>query len=414
MNLKEFLVILLFSFFVASCSSNKNLTSEFSGELAQKLNASLNQVVEDKVQVINTYLTNGSELNKEFMEFDSIYLDSISQVFKTLNQVLIEKNKPQYVKLLMDRVGSDTIDLANINGRTLKKQEPTTYTYSVKKGDLISYEFENEKSKIINSFEIKTGDIVRVLYADIRRNNPVRGQFEALNNDEVSFIIRKKGFFSSKFRLESKLVLQKERISVSEVTDSVPYFKKVIETVKDTLFSSVQPEIGKIGSVLDITSSNTKYIDVNFPKEEGLKLIGWSYWIGFGLDSSVLYEEAQSSDINGDPLKTFVLSEISKDVMPYKFPFSVPTDISLRVKLNGNFRKSLNSKLNYGLFISESSESSGPLGSLIVNNVSKLQEFPFSLRLMAIYSRSSKKEILKQFYAEKPFFRIMKTIRDED
>jgi hypothetical protein len=414
MNLKEFLVILLFSFFVASCSSNKNLTSEFSGELAQKLNASLNQVVEDKVQVINTYLTNGSELNKEFMEFDSIYLDSISQVFKTLNQVLIEKNKPQYVKLLMDRVGSDTIDLANINGRTLKKQEPTTYTYSVKKGDLISYEFENEKSKIINSFEIKTGDIVRVLYADIRRNNPVRGQFEALNNDEVSFIIRKKGFFSSKFRLESKLVLQKERISVSEVTDSVPYFKKVIETVKDTLFSSVQPEIGKIGSVLDITSSNTKYIDVNFPKEEGLKLIGWSYWIGFGLDSSVLYEEAQSSDINGDPLKTFVLSEISKDVMPYKFPFSVPTDISLRVKLNGNFRKSLNSKLIYGLFISESSESSGPLGSLIVNNVSKLQEFPFSLRLMAIYSRSSKKEILKQFYAEKPFFKIMKTIRDED
>lgn len=414
MNIKQFLVKLLFLFFVASCSSTKNLTSEFSSELAQKIDASLNQVVEDKVQMIGTYLSDGSELSKGLMEFDSIYLDSISEVFQTLNQVLIEKNKPQYVKLLIDRVGSDTIDLANVKGRTLKKQEPITYTYPVKKGDLISYEFENVKSKIINSLEIKTGDIVRVLYTDIKRNKPVRGQFEALSDSEVSFIIRKKGLVFSKFSLKSKLVLQKERISVSEVIDSVPYFKKVIETVSDTLFSNVQSEIGKIGSVLDITSSNAKNIDVSFPMEEGLKLIGWSYWIGFGLDSSVLYEEAQSSDINGDPLKTFVLSEVSKDVMPYKFPFSVPTDISLRVKLNGNFKESLNSKSNYGLFISESVESSGSLGSIIVNNVSKLQEFPYNLRLMAIYSRISKKEMQKQFYAEKTFFKIMKTIRDED
>lgn len=406
------------SLILLSCNATKNVSiSSIANELKEDTVNSATDKVIGKIEDELEGVVEGFELKeskksafrtKDELKLDTIYLDSIRNVFKQTNQVLIEEDKLSYVKFLKQEIEVDTVYLAHLFAKTDKKSTPISFTYNVNDGDELFYQIENVKSKKINSIEIREGETLRASTTDLKRNKTFKGKIEVSSDNVFGINFIKKGYFKSDFKLILKSVAAQEKYVLEKVIDSVPYTKIIVEEVTDTIYNLVEEKNLMLSPSLNILKSSDVSVPIKIELDSMSKLIGWGYWIGIGTDVINRYELLKSTDENSEPLLTFGKYELLKKSMNYEIPNSLEMDVSIRTILKANFKRGLNSNKSYSFYFFDVDAPMSYLADLNIVNNSKLNESPLMIKILAIYLRKSKHEVEKNLFAKKLFYKLYK------
>lgn len=419
--MSEFFKIILIVVSVFILNSCKALNQS---KVSEQLNDTIDNKIthfEDKSiakfkNILRDITTNKNNQNETFVELkiDSVYLDSLKNVLKETNQVLIEKNKIKYLKHLKPSLEVDTIYLANLYAKTENKSIPISYEYPVNEGDELIFEIQNIRSKKINSIVFKEGNTIRNATSDLKRNKIYKASFISNSNNLVSINITKKGFFKSDFKLLMKVIPAKEKYLLEEVYDSVPLVKKQIEIIQDTVYTIIDDRNMKLSSSLNLLKQNVINMPVSIQLDTLNQLIGWGYWVGVGDQILERYNNLKSVDENMEPLITFGKNELLRRPISYEIPTTLNNDISTKPILNANYTKGLNSNNFNSFYDYQLKDIINPVASLLIENKSKLYEYLISVKILAVYIRKSKQEVDKEIYTPKSYYKLSKVSKNVD
>ena len=404
------LFIIVFSLiFLIGCSAIKDLISggEVPDVSSYDTDTAKDQVLSSVTASVSSghaSSENGAAIQGNNLESESLSrIDSLKEKLLTDGSVKINPAEAYLIDYLRPKQNPDTLFLANLYFETGKKGIPITFQYQVKKDDQIFFEFENQKSRKIKKIEIIEGGESRFNHTNLKKKKIIKGSLTIQSDNMMTINVLKNGFFKSVVKMKIRKLSKPQSYSLEMVKDTLIETRTVIEEIVDTLFAKVEDKKYSLSPRLDIT--HTSRIDFPIEVKKVENLIGWGYWLGLNREDLEKYKTLAEADEESEPLVSFIKSELNINQENIYLPQSENPDVYFNLRKLVADTPSLNTKTNYGYFISEPS-SQAQKAKIYLANKSKLYEHNISLLVVAVNLEHSQKEIEKEFYTEIPSLKL--------
>ena len=346
--------------------------------------------------------------------YNESYIDSLRSILIETGSLKINVFESFLIDYIKSNSLSDTTHLANLYLNSPVKAENISFSYNVKKDDILFYEIKNTKSNTLKKIEITEGETVRFLKNNLKKKETVKGEIK-INADNILTLtisndnfIKNKGLFKSKLKISIKKIAPSLKLKTEIKPDTIVESKLVETLVNDTIYSLISNKNFNLGSQLDLTKEYYRSFDININHDD--ELIGWGYWIGLNKSDIAKYNELSTDE---SPLILFSKNEIIRADNQIQLPVNTNKEVELIIKNESLDVRSYNYASNYAFYKTDNFTEKGiKKAEVFIKNNSTLYDYNVSYNVMSSVISKRKKEIMKDIIAFKNYIHIT-LLKDE-
>jgi hypothetical protein len=346
--------------------------------------------------------------------YNESYIDSLRSVLTETGSLKINVFESFLIDHIKSNALNDTLYLANLYLISPSKSEIVSFSYDVKKDDVLFYQIKNTKHNTLKKIEITEGETVRFLKNNLKKKESVKGQIK-INADNVLTLnisndnfIKNKGLFKSKLKISIKKIAPNLNLKIEIKPDTIVESKLVESIVSDTIFTLVSNKSFNLGSQLDLTKEYYRSFDININPDEDV--IGWGYWIGLNKHDIAKFNALSADE---SPLIIFSKNEILKADNQIQLPVNTNKEVALIIKNESLDVRSYNYASNFAFYKTDDFTVKGnKKAEVFIKNNSTLYDYNISYNVISVAVASRKKEIMKDIIALKNYIHIT-LIEDE-
>lgn len=346
--------------------------------------------------------------------YNKSYVDSLRTILVETGHLKINVFESFLIDYIKSNSSIDTTYMANLYLNSPVKGETVSFTYNVKKDDVVFYEITNTKSNRLKKIEIIEGETTRFLKNNLKRKETTKGQLK-INNDNILTInisndnfIKNKGLFKSKLKVSLKKIKPNLSIKAEIKPDTIVESKLIKSFVKDTIYTLISNKNFSLGSQLDLTKQYFRSFDIKISNEK--ELIGWGYWIGLNKTDVDKYNELSSDE---SPLLIYCKNELKRGDNNIQLPSTTNKDIDLIIKNESLDMRSYNYASNYAFYRTDNlTKKRIKKAEVFIKNKSTLYDYNVSYNVMSVAIDKREKEIMKDIIAFKNYIHIT-LLKDE-
>jgi hypothetical protein len=344
--------------------------------------------------------------------YNETYIDSLQTVLFETGNLKINVFESFLIDHIKSNALNDTIYLANLYLISPSKAEIVSFSYDVKKDDLLFYQIKNTKSNTLKKIEITEGESIRFLKNNLEKKESVKGQIKikadnilTLNISNDNFI-KNKGLFKSKLKISIKKIAPNLNLKIEIKPDTIVESKLVESIISDTIYTVISDKSFNLGSQLNLTKEYRRSFDINIDHD----IIGWAYWIGLNKHDIAKFKELSSDE---SPLIIFAKNEIMKADSQVQLPINTNKEVELIIKNESLDVRSYNYASNFAFYKTDDfTVKRNKKAEVYIKNNSTLYDYNISYNVLSVSVSKRKKEIMKDIIALKNYIHIT-LIEDE-
>tara|TARA_B110000037_G_scaffold220417_1_gene288302 strand:- start:15175 stop:16449 length:1275 start_codon:yes stop_codon:yes gene_type:complete len=346
--------------------------------------------------------------------YNETYIDSLRNVLIETGNLKINVFESFLIDHIKSNALNDTIYLANLYLISPSKAEIVSFSYDVKKDDVLFYQIKNTKSNTLKKIEITEGETIRFLKNNLKKKETVKGQVK-INADNILTLnisndnfIKNKGFFESKLKISIKKIAPSLNLKIEIKPDTIVESKLVESIVSDTIYTVISNKSFNLGSQLDLTKEYYRSFYINIDHDEDF--IGWGYWIGLNKHDIAKFNELSTDE---SPLIIFSKNEIMKGDNQIKLPMNTNKEVELIIKNESLDVRSYNYASNFAFYKTDHFTVKGnKKAEVFIKNNSTLYDYNISYNVISVAVSKRKKEIMKDIIVLKNYIHI--TLREDE
>ena len=165
--------------------------------------------------------------------YNESYIDSLRSILIETGSLKINVFESFLIDYIKSNSLSDTTYLANLYLNSPVKAENISFSYDVKKDDILFYEIKNTKSNTLKKIEITEGETVRFLKNNLKKKETVKGEIKINADNILTLTISNDNFIKNKGLFKSKLKFEYKRIYIDQFYWIIPSSYLLLYNVSD-------------------------------------------------------------------------------------------------------------------------------------------------------------------------------------
>ena len=323
--------------------------------------------------------------------------DSFYAIFKQKKVVAVPKEDMPLLRYFPGMESEPRV-LANLIFTLNRLGGIKSLSYSVKKGDTLTIEYQILKGHGFDEYEVVEGKEVRFTASRNSKRFELKNELIAEADGIVTINLENKGPLRSKGRLVVTNRPAAARFSLKYICDTLFDVAKVMIEQQDTIAERLLFQPLRLSSKRDITRVSRALMNVALPADR--RCIGWGYRIAGPADSLT------------EGLSDYVLTELRRSGM-VRLPDEGPVDLRIiiragtrtllrdpegRLHEGAGMRATANPRRYFGAFHLDSTGAALPELRLEIENLSKIYTTTASLQLVGVFvdTHSEETEIIRK------------------